>query len=517
MALAHGERRAAVLGCGAVGLTAARQLQRRGFDVTIYAAYVPPDTTSNYSLAGFTPTSGLVDIPKRTPAWEAQFREAVEIAYRQLQFMAGPKYGISWIQNYSPTESAPAASGTNVLLPPHIQGGQTLLQPGEHPFPTTYAIERTEMRIEPNIYLDALMHDFIDFGGRIVIRRFTTPRDVAALPENLIVNCTGLGAKELWGDEELVPLKGLLVILAPQDEVHYSTNGGVDIPPAQRNLFIHMMPRRDGIVLGGTSERGVSTPDISETERNRIVDNHIRLFQTMTPPASGGCPRRRRGDERPDPRRAGPASGLAREMGLLGLTATGICAMVGAAVNVIPFMIQRQVPGIGPNVLPAYLLGAVPAVLAGLVYAMLASAMPRAGGSYVFASRGLSPYLGFVASFSQWFAIAVVMGVVSFLIAPFLRDIAVALEWRGAAAALEHGGVRIAIALAVLWAATALNLLGIRAYERLMVPLMFLTLALGSVVIVAGFSYDQADFMLALQARGDLTLPAMRAVGDRPR
>jgi APA family basic amino acid/polyamine antiporter len=205
-------------------------------------------------------------------------------------------------------------------------------------------------------------------------------------------------------------------------------------------------------------------------------------------------------------------SGLAREMGLLGLTATGICAMVGAAVNVIPFMIQRQVPGIGPNVLPAFLLGAVPAVLAGLVYAMLASAMPRAGGSYVFASRGLSPYLGFVASFSQWFAIAVVMGVVSFLITPFLRDIAVALEWRGAVAALEHGGVRIAIALAVLWAATALNLLGIRAYERLMVPLMFLTLALGSVVIVAGFRYDQADFMLALQARGDLTLPAMRAV-----
>ena len=130
--------------------------------------------------------------------------------------------------------------------------------------------------------------------------------------------------------------------------------------------------------------------------------------------------------------------GLAREMGLLGLTATGICAMVGAAVNVIPFMIQRQVPGIGPNVLPAYLLGAVPAVLAGLAYAMLASAMPRAGGSYVYASRALSPYLGFVASFSQWFSLSVVMGVVSFLITPFLRDIAVALQWRGAAATLEH-------------------------------------------------------------------------------
>src|SRR5215813_1140983 len=56
MALEHSERRAAVLGCGSPGLTAARQLQRRGFAVTIYAMSVPPYTTSNMSTAGFTPT-----------------------------------------------------------------------------------------------------------------------------------------------------------------------------------------------------------------------------------------------------------------------------------------------------------------------------------------------------------------------------------------------------------------------------------------------------------------------------
>ena len=106
-----------------------------------------------------------------------------------------------------------------------------------------------------------------------------------------------------------MPLKGLLVILAPQDEVNYSTNGGVNIPPTQRGLFIHMMPRRDGIVLGGTSERGVSTPDISETERNRIVDNHIRLFRSMTPP--GGRAARAAGAamSRRDRRRRPPARG----------------------------------------------------------------------------------------------------------------------------------------------------------------------------------------------------------------
>src|SRR5207244_9044872 len=69
-----GQRRAAVLGCGSPGLTAARQLQRRGFEVTIYAATVPPETTSNMSLAGFTPTTALVNNERRTPAWDAQFR-----------------------------------------------------------------------------------------------------------------------------------------------------------------------------------------------------------------------------------------------------------------------------------------------------------------------------------------------------------------------------------------------------------------------------------------------------------
>ena len=59
LAVPHADRRAAVLGCGTVGLTAARQLQRRGFDVTIYAKAMPPDTTSNMALAAFTPMSGL--------------------------------------------------------------------------------------------------------------------------------------------------------------------------------------------------------------------------------------------------------------------------------------------------------------------------------------------------------------------------------------------------------------------------------------------------------------------------
>ena len=118
-----------------------------------------------------------------------------------------------------------------------------------------------------------------------MIRKFETPRDVLALSENVIVNCTGLGAKALFGDDELMPLKGLLVLLPPQDEVNYSTNGGVNIPESQRGLFIHMMPRTDGIVLGGTSrarrvddrrQRGREAADHRQPHRAVRVDARAR-------------------------------------------------------------------------------------------------------------------------------------------------------------------------------------------------------------------------------------------------
>jgi glycine/D-amino acid oxidase-like deaminating enzyme len=287
MALPHQDRRAAVMGSGVVGLTSARELQRRGFDVTIYAATVPPDTTSNMSLAGFTPTSGLVAPPRRTPEWDAQFREAVVIGYRRLQLLAGPKYGVSWIMNYSPTDSEPAAdggvftSGENPLMPESIANPRVILQPGEHPFPTKFAIERSEMRIEPSIYLDALMNDFLLWGGTVVIRKFDTPSDVAALSENVIVNCTGLGSKALFNDPELMPLKGQLTVLIPQAEITYSTSGGARPPTTPNAGFVHMMPRSDGIVLGGTSLRDDWSLDVNEQERRRIVEAHIDLFGLM--------------------------------------------------------------------------------------------------------------------------------------------------------------------------------------------------------------------------------------------
>ncbi|HEY7566350.1 MAG TPA: APC family permease, partial [Gemmatimonadaceae bacterium] len=201
------------------------------------------------------------------------------------------------------------------------------------------------------------------------------------------------------------------------------------------------------------------------------------------------------------------SSGLTRQLGLLGLTATGICSMIGAAINVIPFMIHRSVPGIGPHVLTAFVIAAVPALLAALAYAMLASAMPRAGGSYVYASRGVSPYLGFAASFSQWFGLSIAIGVVAYVLVFFLRDIADALGWLAVSRGLESRPLHLVLSLTVLWTFVLVNLRGLKLYERTLVPLMFLMFALGAVVIVVGIQFNQTDFTAALLAREGRAVP----------
>jgi APA family basic amino acid/polyamine antiporter len=170
-------------------------------------------------------------------------------------------------------------------------------------------------------------------------------------------------------------------------------------------------------------------------------------------------------------------------------------------------MIQRSVPGIGPYVVPAFLIAAIPAILAAFCYAALASAMPRAGGSYVYASRGLSPYLGFVASFSQWFGLCIAIGVVSYVIPPFFRDISTALNYPALSLLLDTGWIRVLLSLVLLWTFVFINIRGTKAYERTVIPLMILMFVLGAIVIIAGFTFNHDDFLRNLSQSGQSWQP----------
>jgi D-amino-acid oxidase len=272
-ALTSSERRAAVLGAGAVGLASARLLQDHGFEVTIYARDLPPDTTSNLAGAQWAPVS-LIAPDRVTPAFREQYVRASRFAYRYFQTLAGDRYGVRWLENYFLSRaSQPEAEWEMTTLFEEIFQVEEL-RPQEHPFPVPVVRRFLSMHIDTGQYLRQVVEDFWLAGGRIVVREFVDPASVATLPEPVIVNCTGLGAAALFRDPELVPLKGQLVVLAPQPEVDYITVG-----PGPGVMY--MMPRRDGIILGGSFVRGDTSLEPDPAQAERILQSQRMLFEGM--------------------------------------------------------------------------------------------------------------------------------------------------------------------------------------------------------------------------------------------
>jgi D-amino-acid oxidase len=250
----------AVLGSGVVGLSTARLVQEAGFPVTLYAKALPPDTTSNVAGGQFHPF-GLFRANAVTPAWREQFRRALDYSWRRFQINVGDDYGIRWLPTFS--EGAPEEMALPAFPPAMRALGRS-----EHPFPVEQVYRFDTLYVETGRYLRQLMRDFLAAGGRVEVRAFVTPAEVAALPERLAFNCTGLGARELFGDTELRPMRGQLAILLPQPEVRYAFTFEAG----------YMFPRPDGIVLGGTFERDKweTTPEPATIAA--ILERHRRLF-----------------------------------------------------------------------------------------------------------------------------------------------------------------------------------------------------------------------------------------------
>ena len=269
------DRRAAVLGCGVMGLTTAKLLQARGWQVTIYAKDLPPNTTSNVAGGLWAPTS-VHRLQDETPAFAAQLSDAMVLSHAEFSKLAGvPGYGVSWREEYYLSRS-PLNPQDFYFLDrwPNLFPGIAVLAPHEHPFSVPYAMRDQTLLIEPSIYLPRMMDDIRAAGGNIITREMQSVGEVLALDEPVIFNCTGLGARDLFGDAELVPIRGQLVFMPPDERVDYCTHGSGE-------GLLYMFPRADGILLGGTFERGAThlTPDAETTAR--IVAEHRRQALAM--------------------------------------------------------------------------------------------------------------------------------------------------------------------------------------------------------------------------------------------
>lgn len=260
----------AVLGSGVMGLTSARLLQDAGWDVTIYTRDVWRHTTSNVA-AGEWSAYSVHDAAVSSDGFKSQLAAASRFAHHAFTNLTGPEYGIRWLEGYTladtPFESTFPGSEEEASLFPY-KGN---LGPGEHPFPTAHAQHLVSMQIDPSVLLRRLVQDVQLAGGKFVIRHFGNVSEVLSLREPVIFNCTGLGARELFGDSDLTAAKGQLVFLPPDPAVDYMTFGG-----GRGNL--HMFPRSDVVVLGSIFKPGDFTRRVEPDETERIVTEHQRLF-----------------------------------------------------------------------------------------------------------------------------------------------------------------------------------------------------------------------------------------------
>src|SRR6201985_2287915 len=225
--------RVTVLGAGAVGLTTAIRLLEAGCDVRVVTAGTVEATTSYVAAGVWFPTH--VGPPDKVAVWGArtlevladQARDGVPgvVMRESLALYRKPPGRLEWTASVGSIREATAAE----------------LPPG-YPYGLRFAVPQAEMPL----YLPWLMRRVRHLGGEIATRRGTALAELSEAGVDALVNCPGLGARELVGDLSVYPVRGQIVrvtnpgiTMSVRDEFH----------PAGR-AYVH--PRSGDCILGGT-------------------------------------------------------------------------------------------------------------------------------------------------------------------------------------------------------------------------------------------------------------------------
>lgn len=272
LARSGGANRFAVIGAGVIGMTTALKLLETGAQVTVYAEAFTPETRSARATGVWSPSSriGLADAVDAgfTARWQRWAAASYAIHLEHVGLAGDP---VEFIPQYNVASGR--ARGGDPPARRWLHLGRTLdvAMPGwdfvegaANPFPGRTVRSGPTMVFNISEYAERLAQGVLLRGGRMVRRAFPDRAAVLALDEAVIVNCMGYGARTIWGDAALVPVRGQIGWLLPQPEARY----------AVWHDGIHAVSRRDGVVvqyLGPNDDWGYDdgseVTDPGETER----------------------------------------------------------------------------------------------------------------------------------------------------------------------------------------------------------------------------------------------------------
>lgn len=288
-ALAGGDRDIAVIGCGAMGLTTARQLQRAGARVTIYTKELPPNVRSSMATGLYTPDSRIALEEHATPEFKKAWAQMARQTYETFQsFLGIAGTPVEFIDSYSLSddpgprprrdpEGKPKFAELQREMTPDLMPAPIEYGPGQHQFGQRYLRRNSQLMFNLSSYARILLDDFAAAGGRLEIAEFRTPADLARIKEKTLVNCTGYGARELFADTSVIPVRGQITRLISQPEVGYGL----------RFKDVSFVPRRDGLLLQVTGENDYYGYDDATVVADRAEAEHATttIMSLFAPPA----------------------------------------------------------------------------------------------------------------------------------------------------------------------------------------------------------------------------------------
>ncbi len=268
-------KKIAVLGSGINGLATARLLQRYGYEVVIYSKDIPPNVTSNFASAVWSPTATLCDAGKFTPEFKTLLTKTARISHRFWQDFVGiERYGVEYRSSYSGDDvpfvtHGPEEIGSDIV---DLNGEIIDVPEGEAAFKFAHVRRDWQLRFQVPIFLRAMQEDFRIYGGTVVVREFSKPEDIDALPEQVVVNCMGLGTKGVFNDPELMPIRGQLTHLVPQPGLNYAFGWA--------SRAVSFNPRADAISCGGSTIPNIWSTEPDKAEVDRVIDGLIDMVNT---------------------------------------------------------------------------------------------------------------------------------------------------------------------------------------------------------------------------------------------